>query len=70
MAKTLTGTFASFDAARNAHEDFIDTGYPTEKVYLDREKAEVKVITSNDGEREAREILSRHKPSEITETSL
>ncbi len=67
MAKTLTGKYGSANAALNAHEDLIDTGYPSEKVFLDRDKSEVKVITSDDGEREAREILGRHQPAEITE---
>ncbi|WP_116132767.1 hypothetical protein [Tropicimonas sp. IMCC34043] len=70
MAKTLTGKYGSSEAARNAHEDLIDIGFPSEKVYLDRDKAEVKVITSMDGEREVREVLGRHQPSEITEHSL
>lgn len=69
MVKTLTAKYGSAGAARNAHEDLIGTGYPSEKVYLDRDSAEVKVITSADGEREAREILGRHQPSEITESA-
>lgn len=69
MTKTLTGKYASGDAARNAHEDLIDTGYPNDTVYLDRDAGEVKVMTSADGEREVREILSRHQPLEITEAA-
>jgi len=70
MVKTLTAKFGSVDTARNAHEDLIGTGYPNEKLYLDSTTAEVKVITSSDGEREAREILGRHQPNEITENEM
>ncbi len=68
MTKTLTGRFASAETARNAHEDLIDTGYPSETVYLDRDRGEVKVITSADAAREAREVLRRHQPIGIDET--
>jgi uncharacterized protein YggE len=69
MTTTLTGKFASAAAARNAHEDLIDTGYPSEMVHLDTATAEVKVITSADTEREAREVLGRHKPTSLTDTA-
>jgi len=67
MTKTLTARYPSAGAARNAHDDLIGTGYPTETVYLDQDNAAVKVMTSPEGEREAREILGRHQPQEITE---
>ena len=70
MARVLTARYASGDAAHNAHEDLIDTGYPSEKVRLDREAAEVKVITSVEGEPEAREILGRHEPTEVSESRI
>lgn len=68
MAKTLTARYPSADAAHNAHEDLIDSGYPSEKVYFDRDAAEVKVFTPSSTEREAREILGRHQPDAITES--
>jgi hypothetical protein len=70
MPKTLTGTYGSAEAARNAHEDLIHTGFPSEKVFLDRDKGEVKVITADGNEREAREILDRHQPTEVGERPL
>jgi hypothetical protein len=66
MAKTVTAKFASLDAARNAHEDLIDLGYPDETVFLNRESGDIKVMTSDEGEKEAREVLDRHRPTEIT----
>jgi hypothetical protein len=70
MPKTITGKFDSADAAHNAHEDLIDTGFPSEKVFLDRAAGEVKVIASEANEREVREILGRHRPQDITEHEL
>lgn len=70
MTKTLTGRYGTPGAARNAHEDLIDTGFPAEKVFLDREHGEVKVIASEFSEREAREILGRHQPKDITERPM
>jgi hypothetical protein len=66
MARALTARYGSADAARNAHEDLIGSGYPSEKVYLDRDAAEVRVLVPTSTEREAREILGRHQPEEIT----
>jgi hypothetical protein len=70
MTKTLTGRYDTPGAARNAHEDLIDTGFPAEKVFLDREHGEVKVIASEFSEREAREILGRHQPKDIKERPM
>ena len=70
MTKTLTAKYETEAAARNAHEDLMGTGYPQEKVFLQPDSAEVKVITPSDAEPQAREILGRHEPSEITETEI
>jgi hypothetical protein len=65
MPRTLTGTFNSPKAARNAHEDFIDSGFPSEALFHARGSAELKVRASSDNEPEIREILGRHKPAKI-----
>jgi len=70
MPKTLTGKYGSAEAARNAHEDLVHTGLPSEKIFLDRDNAEVKAIAADGNEREIREILDRHQPSEITERDM
>jgi hypothetical protein len=70
MPKTLTGKYGSAAAAVNAHEDLVHTGLPSEKVFLDRDKAEVKAIAADGNEREIREILDRHQPSEVTEREM
>jgi len=70
MVKTLTATYENGDAARNARDDLIDTGYPDEKVFLDDAASAVKVITPAETAREAREILDRHQPERVDETPL
>lgn len=65
MTRTLTGKFASPETAKNAHEDFIDSGFPNETLFHARGSTELKVIASRDNEPEIREILERHKPEEI-----
>ncbi len=67
MAKALTARYGASDAARNALEDLVGVGYPREKLWLDVETAQVKVIAAEDAEREAREILDRHQPDSIDE---
>jgi hypothetical protein len=69
MTKILTGRYDSIDKARNALDELINAGFDREKVFLDREKSLVKVMTPNDVEREAREIIDRHEPAEVTERS-
>lgn len=68
MQKILTAAYGSGEAARNAHRDLVSVGYPRDKLWLDSDTAEVKVATTLDGEREARELLDRHQPDAITET--
>jgi hypothetical protein len=66
MTKTLTAKFESSEAARNAHDDLIDSGYPSETLFLDRANAELKVMAPDQGVGEARELLGRHRPTQIS----
>ena len=70
MTKIVTATFASPAAAKNAHEDLIDTGYPTDTMLYDQKKAHIAVKTSADTAREVFEILNRHDPTEISDRTL
>lgn len=67
MTKIVTATYASPDAAKNAHEDLIDTGYPTDTLLYDQKQAHITVKTSADTEREVLEILNRHGPTEVSD---
>lgn len=66
MTKALIAKYENAGAARNAHEDLIDTGFPSEQVVLNHETSQVKAVIGAD-EREVREILNRHQPIEIME---
>jgi hypothetical protein len=68
MSKTVTGVFDSIDKARNAKDDLVSTGIPREKVYLDNETNQVKVITPAETEAEILEVLNRHEPTQVTST--
>jgi len=59
---TITKTFASKGALTNVKEDLVGEGIPQEKIYLDKEKLQVKVIIPESGKSEILEILGRHKP--------
>lgn len=66
MTKTVTGAFDSIDKARNAKDELISTGIPSEKVYLDGETNQVKVIIPAATEAEIVEILNRHEPTQVS----
>lgn len=68
--KTLTAIYPSPDGARNAFDDLINAGFAREKIHLDHDAGLVKVITPGDVESEARELLDRHDPTEVTEAPL
>ncbi|MDA0962772.1 MAG: hypothetical protein O2898_07625 [Proteobacteria bacterium] len=67
MATTLTATYATEAAARNAYDDLIGSGYPREKIFHQKDVPEIKVMSPRDTLREAREILARHEPSKVIE---
>ena len=66
MTRTVTGVFQEVDAARNAVDDLVFSGFDREKVFLDHDTREVKVMVPDSVEREVKEILDRHGPTEVT----
>ena len=66
MSLTVTGVYKDADAARNAADDLVYSGFDREKVFLDRDAAQVKVMIPDSVEREVKEILDRHSPTEVT----
>ncbi len=65
MTKTVTGDFATEDAMKNAMDDLVSTGIPREKVFLDTERMQLKVIIPAATEPEVNEILKRHQPTRV-----
>lgn len=65
MTKTVTGDFATEDAMKNAMDDLVSTGIPREKVFMDTENMQLKVIIPAATEPEVIEILKRHEPTRL-----
>ena len=70
MTETINAVFSSVDKAKNAVDDLLSTGIDREKVFLDEDNVQVKVITPNVVEREIVEILQRHQPMQVSERPI
>ena len=66
MPATITAVYDSADKVRNAVDDLVSTGIPREKILIDDDKSQVKVIVPETSEPEIKEILQRHQPSNIS----
>ena len=65
MTETVTCTYNSADQLENAREDLVATGIPQEKIYLNEQSNQVKVVIPAATKPEVVEILKRHKPSQL-----
>ena len=65
MTRTLTADFLSRDAARNAMDELLADGIDREKIFLDPESSQLKVMVPEITAREITEILNRHNPASI-----
>jgi hypothetical protein len=65
MTQTVTGAYGNIQRATNAYEELVAEGFPREKLYLDKETNQVKVIVPDTSQPEAKEILQRHDPDEV-----
>jgi hypothetical protein len=71
MTKILTAKFASEDTLKNAEADILNSqisGFPNEKIFVDKDKKEIKVIASSGIVSEIREIFKAHGADSVTET--
>lgn len=62
MNETITKTYDSTTALENVWEDLVATGIEQDKIFLDKDNLQVKVITPKVTEPEVLEILGRHDP--------
>lgn len=60
MSTTVTTTYSSKDAMKNAVNDLLGAGIPNENFFVDEGQLQVKVITSLDSKPEVLELLNRH----------
>jgi hypothetical protein len=65
MTVTITGTYESAAQARNAGDDLVNTGIDQEKVFVDEDNKQVKVMVPAAIAAEITEILNRHKPTQV-----
>ncbi|MHB1188897.1 hypothetical protein [Thiobacillus sp.] len=62
MTATVTGIYDSTDQIRNAEDDLLASGIPSEKIFVDEQARQIKVIIPETTKPEIVEILNRHKP--------
>ncbi len=70
MFKTLTATFESAEALKNVKAEIVSAdiaGFPQEKIFIDKDKKEIKVITPTAIEAQIREIFQDHDAKNVTE---
>ncbi|WP_020677959.1 hypothetical protein [Geopsychrobacter electrodiphilus] len=60
MNETVTVTYASTDALKNAKNELIAAQIPEEKFFVDEEKLQIKVITPKATKSTIEELLNRH----------
>jgi len=60
MNETVTVTYTTADAMKNAVNDLIAHRIPKEKFFVDDEKLQIKVITPKASKSEIEELLNRH----------
>jgi len=68
MTQTVTATYDDAMKAVNAYDELVSKGFPREKLYLDKEAGEIKVIVPDSSQPEAEEILKRHEPNDTHST--
>ncbi len=66
MTATVTGIYDSTDQIRNVEDDLLASGIPSEKIFVDEQARQIKVIIPETTKPEIVEILNRHKPVRIS----
>ena len=70
MSIVITATYDSDVAIENVVEDLVATGIDRDKILDDDKNHLVKVMVPTSSEAEIREILGRHQPQELKETTV
>ncbi len=66
MNVTVTATYPSEDAQKNAVNDLLGAGIPQDKFYVDKSNHQIKVITPVDSKPEILVLLNRHHPTKVS----
>lgn len=64
MNTTLTGRFDNADHARAARRDMIAAGIPQDKIFIDEDQQQIKVIIPEEQAPQIREVFNGHDISE------
>lgn len=65
MTQTVTATYGNILKAVNAFDELVSEGIDREKLFLDRETYQLKVIIPEDVQRQVESILERHEPEKM-----
>ncbi|EPC03088.1 hypothetical protein L861_22525 [Litchfieldella anticariensis FP35 = DSM 16096] len=65
MTQTVTATYDDILKAINAFDELVSEGIDREKLFLDRETNQLKVIVPEDVQRQVESILERHEPEKV-----
>jgi len=71
MNKVLTASFDTEEALKAAQHDLTTStiaGFPREKIRADKDRKEIKVLTTGATEAQVRKILQDHDPKELRES--
>lgn len=60
MNTTLTGRFDDLDKTKTAREEMFAFGIPRDKVHIDEDEKQIKVVIPEDQAPQIREILEKH----------
>ena len=60
MNTTLTGRFDDVDKTKTAREEMFGFGIPREKVHIDEDEKQIKVIVPEEQAPQIRDILEKH----------
>ncbi|MFC3284548.1 hypothetical protein [Litchfieldella rifensis] len=65
MTQTVTASYGNILKATNAFDELVSEGIDREKLFLDKETNQLKVIVPEDIQHQVETILQRHEPEKV-----
>ena len=65
MTDAVVATYKDALTITNVEDDLRSLGIPEEKIKIDKDNARIRVMVPQESKAEIREVLNRHKPTEI-----
>ena len=66
MAKTITATFESVEAVKNAVFDLMGSQIPRDRISINETDKQIEVFIPEASEPEITDLLKRHNPKDLT----